>query len=186
MPRRGVEPLSPSGRAILSRAGMLTATKTCRQLSGISRLWVARSWLLSARVGGCSRTEHGQSPARVQRASIARPDLLIRSCRRTSPSVLIRRNPQAFRPSAASMEPHCDACLQMWWLPIGYQNSQASSLSRCRQAITHRTACVRPKRLARGRLAGATSLADAAAAVGALTSSCASRRGTRTQIPAPS
>src|SRR5262249_61056735 len=34
-------------RKFQSRAGMLTATKTCRQLRGISRLWGVRSWLLS-------------------------------------------------------------------------------------------------------------------------------------------
>src|SRR5262249_40104397 len=38
----------------------VTATKTHRQLPRISRSRSARSWLLSARVGGCSRTEHGQ------------------------------------------------------------------------------------------------------------------------------
>src|SRR5262249_35911279 len=48
---------------IKSRAMMPTATKACRQLPRISRSWLARSWSLSAGVGACSRTEHGQSLA---------------------------------------------------------------------------------------------------------------------------
>ena len=48
---------------IKSPARVLTATKTHRQLPRSSRGLRVRSWLLSAGVGACSRTEHGQSLA---------------------------------------------------------------------------------------------------------------------------
>src|SRR5262249_277041 len=50
-----------------------------------------------------TRTVAGSRPA-----SIPPPALRVRSCRRTLPSVPIRRNPYSFRRSATSMESHRD------------------------------------------------------------------------------
>jgi hypothetical protein len=62
---------------IKSPAKTATATETHRQLPRISRLRLVRSWSLSAGVGGCSRTEHGQSP-------VPRPRWPLVLARRTS------------------------------------------------------------------------------------------------------
>jgi hypothetical protein len=96
-------------------------------VGGIRRMFIHRT----CTVAGPGRawpptcaTSFSRAPTRAPRGSVqtwSRVDLLIRRCRHTLPSVLIRRNPSPLRHSAPSMEPHWDPLLQMRWLPSGYR-----------------------------------------------------------------